>query len=78
LYQTIHNVKFGKEQCKSPLKKKGLKGGISIDADSGSLGYFDAVVVEVEKSLLFFRLVLLGHTVQSFKYWIDYRFKKSS
>ena len=41
----------------------GLKGGISIDADSGPLGYvngkyFDAMVVEVEKNLLFFRLAL--------------------
>ena len=38
--------------------KWGLKGGISIDADSEPLGYvndkyFDAVVVEVEKCLLF-------------------------
>ena len=44
-----------------------LKGGISIDADSGSLGYFDDVVVEVEKSLLFFQIGS-GHTVQSFKF----------
>ena len=37
----------------------GLKGRISIDADSGPLGYvLDAVVVEVEKCLLFFRLAL--------------------
>jgi len=44
----------------------------------GLLGmYFDAVVVEVEKSLLFFQIGS-GHTVQSFKYWIDYRFRKSS
>ena len=35
--------------------KWGLKGEISIDADSGPLlgMYFDAVVVEVEKYLLF-------------------------
>ena len=35
-----------------------LKGGISIDADSGPLGYFDAVVVEVKTFLLLFRLAL--------------------
>ena len=34
---------------------KGLKGGISIDTDSG---YFDAVVVEVKTFLLLFRLAL--------------------
>ena len=37
----------------------GLKEGISIDADSGTLGmYFDAVVVEVKTFLLLFRLAL--------------------
>ena len=39
--------------------KRGLKGGISIDADSGPLGYvLFAVVVEVEKHILFFRLAM--------------------
>ena len=37
--------------------KWGLKGGVSIDADSGPVDllgmYFDAVVVEVDKYLLF-------------------------
>ena len=37
--------------------KSGLKGGISIDTDSGPHGiYFDAVVVEVKNYLLLFRL----------------------
>ena len=35
-----------------------MKGGISIDTDSEPLGYFDAVVVEVETFLLLFRLAL--------------------
>ena len=39
--------------------KRGLKGGISIDADSGPLDvYFDAVVAEIENNLLLFRLAL--------------------
>ena len=33
--------------------KWGLKEGISIDADSGPIRYFDAVVVEVKKNLLY-------------------------
>ena len=32
--------------------------GISIDADSVTLKYFNAVVVEVKKNLLLFRLAL--------------------
>ena len=39
--------------------KGGLKGGISIDTDSGTLGvYFDAVVVEFMTFLILFRLAL--------------------
>jgi hypothetical protein len=44
------------------LMRRGLKGGISIDADSGPLvsecTYFDAAVVFVTNSLLLFRLAL--------------------
>ena len=36
----------------------GLKGGISIDADSGPLGYFDAVVAKVKTFLHLVRLAL--------------------
>jgi hypothetical protein len=57
---------FSTDECFSNNYEKRLEnctGGISIDADSGSLGYVlwcCAVVVKVEKYLLFFRLATLA------------------
>ena len=52
--------------------KWGLKGGISIDTDTGPLGYvyFDAMVVEVEKYIFTFFQIGCGHTVRATLYSI--------
>ena len=52
LWNKIYYIKTVFEK----FMKWGLKGGISIDADSGTGMYFDAVVAEVKKNYLLLRL----------------------